>query len=232
VPLGLALWIAGRDSRRILCRWIRLPRLAYLVIALAIPIAITLALTTGQYLVDRADWAAHNFGRLDAPQFASYFGHFNPWLLLNFFSAFFEEIIFRGLLQPRFLQRYGLYRGIFLVGIIWAAFHFASDFAYSHASDLLVLSTLFFRLAVCLVLGYVFGWLTLRSQSILPAAVAHTFYNVLLYSQAGTHFPGESVVRDALWGVVAYLLFRYWPVPAETQPLSEVAPLNAPEPAD
>jgi len=37
----------------------------------------------------------------------------DPWLSLLFFGALFEEIIFRGLLQPRFIQRYGLYRGIF-----------------------------------------------------------------------------------------------------------------------
>jgi len=137
-----------------------------------------------------------------------------------FFGAFFEEVVFRGLLQTTFIGRYGLYRGIFLTGIIWAAYHFNSD-AFSHPTEEGVLSKLGFRLVVCLALGFVLSWLTLRSGSIFPVAVAHTFYNMLV-SDFGPPFPGKAIVWVGLWAVLACFLFRYWPVHVENEPELEM----------
>src|SRR5207244_13356410 len=95
------------------------------------------------------------------------------------FGAFFEEVIFRGFLQTRFIHGYGLYRGIFLVGVIWAAFHFFSDFSFSSFTDQEVLAKLGFRMFMCVVLRFVLSWLTLRSHSVVRAAVPHS----LLYAR-------------------------------------------------
>jgi membrane protease YdiL (CAAX protease family) len=65
-----------------------------------------------------------------------------------------------------------------------------------------------------MALNFVLAWLTLRSQSVLPAAIAHTLYNVLVFSPNGPQFAGKGVLRVALWAALAYLLFRYWPVPS------------------
>jgi membrane protease YdiL (CAAX protease family) len=166
-------------------------------------------------------WGVHNFGNVTAPQIGTYFKLPDPWLLLLFFAALSEEIVFRGLLQQRFIQRYGLYRGIFLVGVVWAAFHFFSD-PHSGESDLGVLINLASRIFMCLSLSYVLGWLTLRSGSVLPAAFAHTFYNVLVLSRFGPAFYWKGMVRVGLWAVLAYILFRYWPVQAADEPDPDV----------
>jgi membrane protease YdiL (CAAX protease family) len=139
-------------------------------------------------------------------------------------------MIFRGLLQRRFVQRYGIYRGIFFVGIVWAAFHFFSDFAFVRVTDQEVILKLASRIFTCLVLSYVFGWLTLRTGSILPASLAHTLYNVLVFSDFGQPLPGKSTIQLALWAFLAYLLFRYWPVQTEDQP-ETVPTAGNPEPA-
>jgi len=144
------------------------------------------------------------------PPIGFYFGFPSPWLLFMFFAAFSEEVVFRGLLQATFIRRYGQYRGIFLTGIAWAAFHFNSD-ALAHPDEVGVLSQVAFRLAMCLALGYVLSWLTLRAASVLPAAIAHTLYNVLV-SNFGPAFPGKSFVWVGLWAILACLVFRYWPV--------------------
>jgi membrane protease YdiL (CAAX protease family) len=128
VLFAAIFWIAGKECRQVIWKSVRLPGPKYVGLALAIPIGIGIFLSAGQYLFDRAPWAAHNFGDMDPPQFRSYFTFPDPWLLLAFFPALFEEMIFRGLLQRHFIQRYGIYRGICLVGIVWAAFHFSSDF--------------------------------------------------------------------------------------------------------
>jgi membrane protease YdiL (CAAX protease family) len=128
------------------------------------------------------------------------------------FAAFCEEIVFRGLLQARFIQRYGLYRAMFLVGIVWAAYHFFYEFSFLRSAHVEVFEKLGFRLFMCVVLSFVFGWLTLRAGSVFPAAVALGLYNVLGKSSLGPPFPGEAFVRVALWAVLAYVLFRYCPV--------------------
>jgi membrane protease YdiL (CAAX protease family) len=166
---------------------------------------------------------------MDPPQFGSYFTFPDPWFLLLFLPALFEEMIFRGLLQRRLIQRYGIYRGIFLMGMIWAEFHFVSDVSFSRLTGTDVLMKLSWRILFCLALSYVLGWLTLRSSSILPAAIAHTFYNILAMSGFGPPFIGKYTMLVALWAVLALALFRYWPVQAEDIPEATVA-APGPEP--
>jgi membrane protease YdiL (CAAX protease family) len=226
----MLLSIMGRESRQVIRNATELPKPRHVALGLVFPIGIAVLLSTGQYLVDRAQWAAHDFGRFSPPQFGAYFDLPDPWLLLAFFAALFEEVIFRGLLQRRFVERYGIYRGIFLVGIVWAAFHFVSDVSFSRLTETEVLLKLGWRILFCLALSYVLGWLTLRFRSILPAAIAHTFYNILVFSGFGPAFIGKDTVLVALWAALAWVLFRYWRVQAEHGP-QPVAGLVDPEPA-
>lgn len=227
---GIALSIMGTDGRATARRSIRLPGLRWALVALAFPTGIDILISVGQYTLDRVRWAAVDFGKFESPQFSSYFAVPDTWLLLLFFAAFFEEVIFRGLLQPRFIHRYGLYRGIFLVGIVWAAFHFFTDFSFTHFTELEALGKLCFRMFMCVALSFVLAWLVLWSESVIPAAIAHALYNVLVFSPLGPPFTGRGVLRVALWGALAYLLFRYWPVPSEIS-LGTVTIAESPEPS-
>jgi len=225
VVIAVISWIVGEEGRKRLLRGIRLTAPRYFVLGFAIPIVIGAVISVGQFAFDRAQWAAHNFGQIDSPVFGNYITLPDPWLLLLFFSAFMEEMIFRGFLQGHFVERYGVYRGIFLVGIVWAAFHFSWDFNFVQVTDKEVILGLASRICICLALSYVFGWLMLRSGSVLPSALAHTFYNVLVFSHFGPPFIGKSIVQVILWGVLAYMLYRYWPSRDEDQP--ELTPRNA-----
>lgn len=230
VVLGIALCIVGKKGRATARRSIRLPDVRWPLVALAFPTGIDIFISAGQYMLARGRWAAVDFGKLEAPQFGPYFSVPDTWLLLLFFAAFFEEVIFRGMLQPRFIDRYGLYRGIFLVGIVWAAFHFFSDFSFSHFTDQEALVRLCLRMFTCVALSFVLAWLTLRSESIVPPAIGHALYNVLISSPIGPPFAGKDALRVALWAVLAYVLFRYWPVPSEIK-LATVTTAESPEPA-
>jgi membrane protease YdiL (CAAX protease family) len=225
---GITCWVAGRDGRQAAWHSIRGFKPQYALLGAAVPIGISVIISVENYMFDRVLWA-HGFGTYWLPEFRSYFDFPDPWLSLLFFGALFEEIIFRGQLQPRFIQRCGLYRGIFLVAIVWEAFHFFPDL-YSGASDIGVVLRLASRVFTCLVLSFVFSWLTLRSGSVLPAAIAHTLFNVFVFSNFGPDFNGKDSVRLVLWAVVVYLLFRYWPVKAEDEP-GAVATIAEPEPA-
>lgn len=230
VILGVALCIMGRDGRETVWGSIRLPDLRWPLLALAFPTGIDVFISAGQYVLDRAQWAAHDFSKLAPPQIGSYFNVPDIWFLLLFFGALFEEVIFRGLLLKRFIHRYGLYRGIFLVSIVWASFHFFSDFSFSRFTDQEVLIKLALRMFMCVALTFALAWLTLRSASVIPAAIAHALYNVLVFSPIGPMFAGKDVLRVTLWAALAYALFRYWPVPSEKR-LGIVTSTESPGPA-
>jgi membrane protease YdiL (CAAX protease family) len=221
VAYGVLVCFLWREEKQTIRQSIRWPAAKNLLLAGAFAIGIDVTISIAQYLPERAQWAAHNFGGFGPPMFEAYFGFPDPWLFLLLFGALCEEIVFRGLLQARFIQRYGLYRGMFLVGITWAAYHFFADFSFVHPTVVEVFEKLGFRIFMSVVLSFVLGWLTLRAGSVLPAAIAHGFYNVLTKSSLGPPFPSEGLVRVGLWAVLAYILFRYWPFPE----------LDSPEPA-
>jgi membrane protease YdiL (CAAX protease family) len=222
----VAVWMIGRQVWKVLRDSIRLPVPESFALAMAFPVGISAAISFGQFFVDRLRFLTHPFEKLDSPQIASYFNLPSLGLLSWTFVALIEEIICRGLLQPRFIRRYGLLRGIFLVGTVWTAWHFTGDFS-SRLSDDGVLLRLGLRLCECLSLSFVLGWLTLRTGSVLAAALAHGFDNVLVISPFGPRFPGLGMVRPVLWGVLAYALFRYWPVQAEAVQESGAATASA-----
>jgi membrane protease YdiL (CAAX protease family) len=230
--LGVLLWIMGKENRQVIWSMTRLPEPRHAALGLSLPIGIASLISTAQYLLVRAQWAAHGFGSEVPPTLGSFFNLPDPWLYLLIFSAFFEEMIFRCLLLRRFVQRYGIHRGIILVGIVWAAFHFHSDVSFSRATITGAITILGSRVAMCLVLNYVLAWLTLRFSSVIPAALAHAFYNVLVFSEFDPPFPGKNAVRLGLWAILAWLLFRYWPLQIEQDAAQEGAtPTPTPEPA-
>jgi membrane protease YdiL (CAAX protease family) len=223
IMLGIALCIIGRSAAHLLRNALRLPGEKYALLATAFSIGIPALIAAGQLMWERAQWVRHDVGAVISEP-GTYFAFPDGWSFLLFFPALAEEIIFRGWLQPRFLRAYGLYRGIFLVGIVWSAFHFPFDLSFSHFGFGVAILSVCFRLFMCTALSFVLGWLTLETGSVLAAALAHTFYNVLAFSELGPPFPGKDLLCVGLWAALGWILFRYWPLSpglAETHPVAE-----------
>jgi ABC-type Mn2+/Zn2+ transport system permease subunit len=89
---------------------------------------------------------------------------------------------------------------------------------------------LLFRICICLAQNAVFCWLTLKSQSVFPAAVAHALYNVLVIGGFGPEFPGKIEIQVAFWGALALVLFIYLPLLTQ-EPENQTAIGPTPEPA-
>ena len=213
----VAILIVGKSGKE-KARWsLQLPKFRYMFLGLMLPVAISLLISSSQYGYDRVQWARNDFGRTSPPQFAGYFSFNSSWhwsLLLMVFAAFAEEIIFRGMLLAPLLRRYGWHRGIFLTGLIWAAFHFHGDMhlRYSMVQALLQLVS---RIATCLAMNYVLSWMTLQWKSVIPAAMAHTISNVIVVAGINGGLPFAHEIRVALWAVCALVLFHYWPIQPE-----------------
>jgi hypothetical protein len=61
-------------------------------------------------------------------------------------------------------------------------------------------------------------------------SLAHTFYNVLVFSDFGQPLLGKSTIQVALWAVLASVLFLWWPVKEEDEP-GAVATIAETQPA-
>ncbi len=206
--LGLSIWAMGKDAAVTLRKSFHMPPWLYLGIAVVLPAALAVTWPLCAYVYDRIHWAAFAFG-IYPPQPMTYFAFpIASWLPM-LVPALAEEIAWRGFLQPRFIRRYGIGRGIFFVGLVWGAFHFISDFRGQMTATIILL-TLTRRLYMTVALSYVLAWLTIRSRSVLPAALAHGFYNIFLNLPVYT----SPWLMSALWAACAWILFRYFPVAA------------------
>lgn len=128
------------------------------------------------------------------------------------------EIAWRGYLQPRFVRRNGIVRGIFLVGVVWRTFHYIWDFNPSMTvRDVCV--GLLWHLLVTVCLSYLLAWLTVGSDSILPAALAHAGYDVYLTARSlPIHNPQWLTLLLRVDAV--YALFHFFP-PASLSTVAE-----------
>jgi membrane protease YdiL (CAAX protease family) len=219
----LVYFAMGSSRRETLKRSLRMPSVFYLGMGILFPIFLFAILPLSHYLFDRIHWAAYDFHRFEPPIFPSYFT-LPPWPYLFLIpAALVEEIAWRGYLQPRFILRYGLYRGIFLVGIVWGIFHFPFDFNSRMTLTQMLIHSLT-RLLNCVSWGFALSWLTLRSRSVLPAALVHGFMNILIIST----WIGTSVwVFIFIWTAVDIVLFHYWPPDPRVDSAQEPVPGEA-----
>lgn len=226
--LLLVLLALGRSRAETLKRSFRLPPEKYLGLAAVLPSMIACVWPLALYLQARLRWAAHDFGRYMPPHLEQYLSWPSISALWYFPAALVEEIAWRGYLQPRFIRRYGLIRGILFLGIVWGAFHFSGDFGYSTTQSG-ILVHIARRLSATVAYSYPLAWLTLRSRSVLPAAVAHATLNIFILDYSLPERT-SSWLLIALWGVLGYVLFRYFPplldevATTDTGPTYVVAP--------
>jgi len=94
-----------------------------------------------------------------------------PWsfallaILATTFAPLFEEMLFRGFLQPLFSRTFGVIAGVIATAVLFGALH-APEYAWAWQ----------YALAVAIA-GVVFGWLRARTNSIIPSTVMHGCYN-------------------------------------------------------
>jgi membrane protease YdiL (CAAX protease family) len=228
--LALVLaWAVGQDRWRELQILTRPAQIQFAMLGIATPIAIHMIPNLIAYLSDRIHWAAFEYGKFSSPAFSTYFQFPHAFFFWYLLAAAFEEIVVRGYLQPRFLKRYGMIRGILLLGMAWGAFHFLGDFQGA-TEDYQVLLKLVSRLSLCIAMSYVLGWMTLRSRSIWPAVFAHGLHNVWGMSWVDSGGAQNAVFSKALvltcWGLLGFLLFRFWPPENSTVDSEQSAQLH------
>lgn len=110
---------------------------------------------------------------------------------VNLIPALGEELGWRGWLLPK-LMPLGTVPALLLSGGLWGLWHaplVLLGYNYPDTPGWLALTTM---TGMCILVGSVFGWLRLRSESVWPAALAHGAFNAaagayLLFARAGEH---------------------------------------------
>ncbi len=216
--LVVALWAMGSERKQVLSQAVRPPPITIAALSGALPVVIAGVVPLVSFLYDRIHWAAYYWGTFGPPEIRTYFTLPNVQALWYFPPAFVEEIAWRGHLQPRFIRRFGMARGIFLVGIVWGAFHFGWDFRSSlNSRD--VLLALAVRLIKTTTFSFALAWVTLRANSFIPAAIMHATDNSFLNLSATPSHPVALWIVLGLWAALGFVLFRYWPPQNDSAPI-------------
>lgn len=109
--------------------------------------------------------------------------------VINVVPSLGEELGWRGWLLPK-LMPLGTVPALLISGVIWGLWHaplILLGYNYPDAPGWLGLTMM---VGMCILVGAVFGWLRMRSESVWPAALAHGAFNAaagsfLLFAAAG-----------------------------------------------
>lgn len=102
--------------------------------------------------------------------------------ILNFIPALGEELGWRGYLLPKLIEKMGNIKAIILTGIIWGLWHLPViimghnyGFDYWGYPYLGIIGMILF----CIFIGMFFAYLSIRTKSAIPCAIAHGALNAV-----------------------------------------------------
>jgi membrane protease YdiL (CAAX protease family) len=135
---------------------------------------------------------------------------------INGIFAFGEEFGWRGYLLPRLMQAWGPWPGLLAHGAIWGFWHapLIVLVGYNYPQHHYLGVPLF--VVTCVLLGTIFGWLRLASDSVLPSTVAHGAFNGVAAVPAFLLVPGfdtaltGSAISITGWVVMALVILVLW----------------------
>jgi len=202
--------------------WAWLTPLGWLLVANALSVAVGLAVWDPNLSELVAQLRQHNVqltpeklaqGRWLIPLAVLTWGSF-----INSFFAFGEELGWRGYLQMRWQERFGVSRGFLLVGLVWGLWH-APVILLGHNYPKHPRLGVLLMVGFCILLSFFFGWLRLRSGSVFVPSLAHGALNaqvaggaVFLKNYDTTIATPLGVVGMAVFAVFLFVLWRWLPL--------------------
>lgn len=130
-------------------------------------------------------------------------------LIPNFFlsfSAFFgEEYGWRYYLQPLLQKKFGLRKGVILLGIIWGLWHLPLNFFYYTSPSMGIISVVT-QIITCITLGVFFAYIYMKTENIWITVIAHYINNNMILVVTGTYSADVISNQTARWSDVPLLL--------------------------
>lgn len=124
---------------------------------------------------------------------------------LIFIAFFGEEYGWRYFLQPILQKKYGMVRGVLVLGIAWGVWHLPINFFY-YSSPSVGLISLTGQLITCVTLGIFYGWAYLKTDNIWTVVILHFINNNLVPIITGNYTEEVLQNQDVTWNGVIVLL--------------------------
>lgn len=127
--------------------------------------------------------------------------------LLNAFIASGEEVAWRGLLQPLLIDKLGFLKGICLLGFIWSMFHLPILLnGYNYPENPILGSFILFPIRL-IAASFFYAWLTLKSKSFIPAAIAHGAGNGIQQAIVSNIHMNTSQIYESVLTLIVTVVF-------------------------
>ena len=147
------------------------------------------------------------------------------------FAAFFgEEYGWRYYLQPLLQERFGLRKGVLLLGVVWALWHLPVDFFYYTSPDKGLIMTAS-QLITCVSLAIFFAYAYSKTNNIWVPVVMHFLNNNLAPVITNTYSADVLENQDVTWAMLPSalllngLLFGFFLLSKEFREKKEDAPV-------
>lgn len=201
----------------------------YFLPAILLPAMVTLSCILLLSILDWATWSDKFFifqnGMVEIPKVPLILGNHTQsavFFTLNFalslgFQAIIgsiftlgEEFGWQGYLLQKLLRKYGLNRGLIILGVVWGYWHLPIILMGYNFPNQPILGALFFMPLSTIFIGIFQAWLYLRSKSIWMPMLAHasanltvTFlFNGMIMNQDDL---ARQVIWIAAWGILAMI---------------------------
>ncbi len=135
--------------------------------------------------------------------------------LVTSIFAFGEELGWRGFLQNLLISKYGLNKGLLILGLVWGFWHLPVALLGYNLPEYPVIEALIWYPLFCLSLTCIFAWLTLKGKSVWWAVLAHGANNgiatlidskAVIANKSAFYLIGTLVTMTT--GLIFFLLLR------------------------
>jgi membrane protease YdiL (CAAX protease family) len=118
------------------------------------------------------------------------------WSLVKSIPSMFEEVLWRGVILTLFLSWYSKRKSIVITAVVFGFFHLLS-FLEGH-EVVWVLGNVVWAA----IIGLFYGYVVLKSDSLLPAMLVHWLGNTFVYAFTRYIQLNASVTTNAMYGVI------------------------------
>lgn len=121
--------------------------------------------------------------------------------MLSFAPFFGEEYGWRYYLQPILQKRFGMKKGVLLLGVVWGLWHIFLDFFFYTTPDRGLIMTVS-QIITCLGLGIFFAWAYLKTENIWVPVILHFLNNNLILLVSNDYSMGVLQNQAVTWEMI------------------------------
>lgn len=120
-----------------------------------------------------------------------------------------EEYGWRYFLQPIMQKKFGLRKGVVLLGILWGIWHLPLNFLY-YAAPNSGLQSLISQIIACIALGIFFAYVYMKTKNIWLVSFLHFLNNFLAFIISGNQLVNLSIDwTDVVITVITYIVLYF-----------------------